>query len=233
MSRPRKPAAKKPANKIDPKALTDAQLKTRFQEELARFDRARTTETENWDEMYEAIGEILYSDPPLFLAAGHKTARAFLAEVLPGVTEQTVRAYVRVAKYFDPEDEKHYGVSKLQFYLDYLEAHGGAPLAAAKIDLRKATVSLDRGKKGNPRKVPLHEVTYDELRAAARAAKSSGRRVKKNEPPAIAALRKQLAGVKLGAIGVRLRGGRLDLSGIPLADVEALGRVLVKAKLPE
>ena len=182
--------------------------------------------------MYEALGEILYSTPPLFLAAGHKTARAFLATILPGTSETTVRGYVRVAKYFDPEDEKRYGVSKLQFYLDYLEAHGGAPLAAAKIDLRKATVLLDRGKKGNARKVPLGEVTYDELRAAARTAKSGTNRASKNEPPAVVALRKHLAGAKLGKVGVRLRDGHLDLSGIPLDDVVTLGHALVKAKLP-
>src|SRR5207249_4577746 len=104
----------------------DRALKARYQAELDRFQQARTGEMAGWDEMYEALDAILYSDPPLYLAASFKSARAFLSANLPGVTEDTARGNIRVARSFDPEDEQKHGVSKLLLLLDYLEATGGA-----------------------------------------------------------------------------------------------------------
>jgi hypothetical protein len=91
----------------------DRALKERFAAELARFDQAKSGEVSGWDEMYEALDAILYSDPPLYLAEGMKTARAFLAKHLPGVSEPLARNNIRVARAFDPEDEQRHGTAKL------------------------------------------------------------------------------------------------------------------------
>ena len=96
-------ANKKPA--ALPKLAVDAALERRWAAELARFERAHTDEQESWHELYESVGEILYSDPPLYLAGGYANARAFLAASMPGADEDTVRKYVRVARYFDPPEE--------------------------------------------------------------------------------------------------------------------------------
>src|SRR5262245_59858414 len=82
-----------------PAPIIDANLKARYQAELERFRQARSGEMASWDETYESLDAILYSDPPLYLAGGFKTARGFLAEYLPGVAEATVRDYIRVARH--------------------------------------------------------------------------------------------------------------------------------------
>ena len=51
----------------------DRALKERFAAELARFDQAKSGEVSGWDEMYEALDAIFYSDPPLY---ERNTARA-------------------------------------------------------------------------------------------------------------------------------------------------------------
>lgn len=240
----KKPASKKPASnnkssrpdaskKPDARAgLVDEALKARWTEALARYHKSRTQEISGWDDQFEALGEILDSDPPYYLAGGYKTARAFLQAEAPGQDERSVRMYVRVARWFDPEDEAKFGITKLDKLLDYLEASGGAPLAPAKIHLGRQTVKVARGK--TERAVPFAEVTLDELRTATRAARAkAGKVTKSTEPPAVKVVRKALAGAKLGAISVRLRGGRLDLGGVALDDVNVLGKALAAIRLPE
>src|SRR5690349_25073245 len=57
--------------------VADKALKARWEEALRRYVRARTEETEGWDARYEALGDILDSDPPLYLAGGYTSAAAF------------------------------------------------------------------------------------------------------------------------------------------------------------
>ena len=110
-------AAKRAARGAPPEGLVDKALKARWEEAIARYRKARTEEIEGWDERYEALGDILDNDPPYYLAGGHKTARAFLQAEVPDQDERSVRTYIRVARFFDPEDEAKHGVSKLDLLL--------------------------------------------------------------------------------------------------------------------
>src|SRR5687767_11771137 len=76
--------------------VVDAALKARWNEAIARYRAARDEEVEGWDERYEALGEIIDSEPPYYLAGGYKTAREFLKKEVPDQDERSVRAYVRV-----------------------------------------------------------------------------------------------------------------------------------------
>ncbi|WP_437680743.1 hypothetical protein [Sorangium sp. So ce131] len=213
-----------------PDGLVDQALKARWEEAIARYRKARTEELEGWDERYEALGDILDSDPPYYLAGGFKTARAFLQAEVPDQDERSVRTYIRVARFFEPEDEAKHGISKLDLLLRYLEAAGGVPLAPAKIRPDKQKIRVAKGK--TQRLVPFPEVTFDELRQAIRTAARSAGKVTKNAPPLVRALGGLLAKAKLRGVGVRLRGGKVDLSGIPAGELAALGKVLASAKLP-
>lgn len=212
-----------------PKVVVDRALKARWQDSLARYRTARTAETAGWDDRYEALGEILDGDPPYYLAGGYETARAFLAAEAPDQDERTVRTYIRVARWFEPEDEARHGVTKLDALLTYLEAAAGAPLAPAKLNLTKQRVRVPDGK--TTRAVAFAEATADDLRRATRGVRGAAHGGP-TAPPLVKALRQALAAAKLSAIGVRLRGGRIDLSGIAPAQLAALGKALAKLKLP-
>jgi hypothetical protein len=206
----------------------DKKLKARWQAQLERFEENRGRELAGWDEMYEALGEILDSEPPLYLAGGFKTARAFLAARLPGVNEQTARDYVRVARNFDPPDEQKHGVSKLVLLLDYVEAVGGAPLVPVKLDPDR--VQIKEGP-GGPT-VRFSEISYQALRVAVRAAKGRSRKPRPADPPLVRAVRAALKRERLGQLGVRQRRDKLDLTGIPKVKLAAAGRALIATKLP-
>ena len=227
-----RPTAPKPAA-VTPvaKGLDDAAGKARFRDELARLKRARSGEMAGWDETYEAVGEILLADPPLYLFGGYDSARAFLAAHLPGVSERSVATYVRVAKYFEAEDEAKYGISKLAMLLDYIEATGGAKLIPAKIAPERIKVRLPAPGGGTGTR-PFPELSFDQLRAAVKAAQPDRRPGRVKEAPIVVALRQALAKAKLRGVSVRLRDKKIDLGGIEPERLDELGRALVGAKLP-
>lgn len=243
----RKPATKKPAAaKAAPKttagkkvavapAPSDPALKSRWLDAHTRLQRARTGEMAGWDATYEALGDILLADPPLYLAGGYKTARAFLTAELPGVNERTVRSYIRVARYFDPEDEQKHGISKLEQLLDYIEASGGAKLIPAKLNLARIKVHVPDEKGKGLRTRDFADLSFDDLRRAARAAKAKGASKapsRAKEPPVVTAIRKALGAAKLRGVSVRLRQGRIDLGDITPAHLEAVCRALLAARIP-
>jgi hypothetical protein len=186
---------------------------------------------EGWDEMYEALDAILYSDPPLYLAASLKTARAFLADYLPGVTELTARNNIRVARSFDPADEQKHGISKLSLLLDYLEATGSGKLEPGiKINPDRTTVVVPRGK--TTRKVLFPELTYDDLRAAVRAAKSrKPPATHSSDQPEVKMIREALRKARLSSVAVKMRSKKLDFTGVAVDEVANLGRALAKIRL--
>jgi hypothetical protein len=223
-------AKRRAASKVKrPEVVVDKALKQRWTIEMERLKEARASETAGWDELYEALGEIVASDPPLYLAGGYKTARDFLKKELPDKNERTLRSYIRVARHFDPEDEVKHGITKLELLLDYLEVAGGAPLAPAKIRLSKQKVRVASDKAS--RLVPFDEVTVEQLRSAIRVARSSSGKVGKAQPPLVKEIRKALAGKGIGSVGVSLRNKLVVLTVAP-AKLTALCKALAAAKLP-
>ncbi len=105
------PRAAPPAVRGEPSPFAAASSRFRaerlFESERARRERAR------WDEQYEALGEILDGDPPLYLAGGYANEKAFLAAALRGVDVRSARRSCRVARFFDADDEAAHGVMKL------------------------------------------------------------------------------------------------------------------------
>ena len=104
-------------------------------------------------------------------------------------------------------------------------------LEPAKLRPDKQKIRVTKGK--TQRLVLLAEVTFEELRQAIRTAARSAGKVTKNAPPLVRALSALFAKVKLRGVGVRLRGEKIDLSGIPAAELPTLGKALASAKLPE
>jgi hypothetical protein len=211
-------------------ALVDPKLKARWESALARYRSARADETAGWDQRYEALGEIIDSEPPYYLAGGYRDATSFLKVEAPGQELRTVRRYVRVARHFEPEHEVRYGITKLDALIDYLEAVGkSAPLPPAKIDLARQKVRVPDGKA--QRVLLFADATVEELQRARRAAQAKSRPAAPALSPIARRVQEALARAKLQGIAVGLRGGALHLGGIPLAQVPALGKALAAVKI--
>jgi len=210
-------------------ATVDKKLKARWEQEFTRFTQAKGAETEGWDELYEALDAILNHDPPLYRAGGYKSARAFLKDHMKGQDIRTVQANIRVAKHFDPKDERAHGTAKLALLLDYLEASTGSSELPAKLDPSQVRVEVKDGK--STRKARFPELSYDELRAAVRAAKGRRGQPVKTDSPAVRAIRKTLREGGWETVGVRGRGTRVDLTGIEVGQLPAIGKALARLKL--
>jgi hypothetical protein len=215
------------------RALVDERLKAHWLDAITRYRNATSEEIESWDARYEALDEILHSDPPLYLGGGHRSVAAFLRVEAPDLDERTAKRYARVARHFEPADEKAHGIHKLDALLDYLEAAGGGPLGPTKINLAKQRVVVPEGKGGA--QLLFSEVSIPGLRAARRAARATGERGPARESPVATAVRLALGKAKLTSVSVRVSRGVLHLGGIPF-DRDGLARVaraLLAVKLPQ
>ena len=227
-----KRTTKKRSQQTSPRAaeLVDRKLKARWEAAVARYRQARDDESSGWDERYEALGEILDSQPPYYLAGGYRDATSFLRAEAPGQDLRTVKRYVRVARHFAPADEARHGIARLDALLDYLEAAGrGAALPPAQLDLARQKIRVPEGK--TTRVLAFTEATVEEIRRAQRAARGSSGRQPVTLPPIAARVKQALSKAKLGGISVGLRGGALYLGDIPLMQVPALAAALAKVKL--
>jgi len=202
-----------------PAVLVNKAMLARYDALLRAFREAQGTELGGWDAAYEALDSLLHSEPPLFIAGGYKTAKAFLAAVLPGVALSTVREGVRVARHFNAEDEKAYGVRKLALLIDYLEAESGTELPRVRIDLAKTKVDV------GGRRVLFTSLTFDEMRDVVRKKKSAKGRAG-TDLPEVRALRRVFGGSGLGNVAVQCRGERWSLGRIEERQFADLGAAL-------
>ncbi len=208
--------------------LVDKALKKRYDELMARYHAALADESSGWDARFEALDEIINSDPPYYLAASYATAKQFLKAEVPQESERNIRTKILVARHFDPEDESRYGITRLEALIGILRAEAGGELGRVKIHPERQKVRVKEGK--TTKLVPFAEATRDQLKAAIRLAQGKTGTSRAALPPLVAALKKALAGAKLADVGVSIRGGKVTLSGIDAVQFAALAKVLKGVK---
>jgi hypothetical protein len=229
--RKRKPRAASKPRPVEVELVVDRALRRRWQAQLTILGRSRHQGARAFDALWEAVAEIVEHDPPLYLAGGLASKKAFLAEHL-GETERTASRNMRIAKYASPTEEERYGTSKIDAVLDWLEAKTGGELRGRlPVDFAKVRLHVERD--GEPHRLGLDDLTVDEIEAATRELRRD--RVKRpgNASPVVTAVTKHLRGKKLGKVTVRLAGGKLSLSGIPVDAFAAFVAALGKVDLPE
>ncbi len=226
MATARAKATPKPSTKSP--VVIDKKVVAAWKEENAIYEASRQDESRGWDVRYESLGRILDGNPPLYLAGGFKTAREFLAVCEPDRSERTVRSYIRVARHFEPQHEDQFGIVKLETLIDILEAQNGGVLPDARIDPATQTVSVPNGK--GSKKIRFAEAGVEQLRSALRLARGQARKPSPADSPRVRALREALVKAGVKAVGVQVRDGKLSLTGIPLDQAGAVGKVLTRWK---
>ncbi len=206
----------------------DRAMKRRYDALVGAISRTTREGSSAFDERYEAIGEIIESDPPLWVAGGYSTVQAFLAGVVKE-PERSVRRMVRVARFASPAEETRYGVAKLDAGLAYVEAKtAGTIKERLPVDWRALRVRVRRA--GKNRRVSFADATVEELHAAARALRKPPH---KPRDPLVASLDAALRKAGLGAVRTHAAAGHLSLTGIARADLTKLGRVLASLHAPD
>jgi len=207
----------------------DPALRRLYRKALAVVRRTARGAASAFDERWEAVAEILEHDPPLYLAGGYASARAFVRAEL-GETLRTALRCVRVAKYASPAEEARYGVAKLDAVLGYLEARTGPLRGRLPVDFRKLRLPVRRD--GRERRVGVAEASVGEIRAAARALRRRAGAEGSRQSPVVRAVAAALSSGPLSGVRVRLAAGRLSFSDVPIDQLPAFAAALAAVRLP-
>jgi 8-oxo-dGTP pyrophosphatase MutT (NUDIX family) len=208
-----------------------SRMRAEFEVVRARVRDLRSKGTAAFDELYEEIGRVLESDPPLYVAGDYRTREAFIAAELPGETLRSVMRNVLVARCFSPEDEQRHGIGFLEEVALYAKELAGADQPPRAIHLDRLVITL-RAADGTTVGKPARDATIEEVRTARRLLRggaSTGRKA----PPAEKALRAALGKNKaLAQIAVRASADKVSFGGVPLAGLTELARVLATVEIP-
>ncbi len=211
--------------------VLDAKSKRAWETLSNAMHAAKREESGGFDAYWEAVQAIIDHTPPLYLAGGFSTVRAFLAKVV-GEKERTAFRMMRVARFASPDDETRYGTSKLDAALSYLAAKG-LQLDGPKIPVDFARLKFPATRDGKVLHLGLEEATVAEITAATRALSRKGRAPKKPSSPlqgAIEAGLRKTAALRL--VSVQHAGGEITLRGIPDGKWDAFVKAAAKVKLP-
>ena len=214
---------------LSPAALIDRKLDIEWKAAARTIAGEGVVESAHWDAKWEAVDRVLTHDPPLYLAGGFKTVKAFCAKHLPGVHLQTVRDSTRVARHFTAAHEAAHGVTSLAALLDYLEAVNGE-LPRVAIDPARTRVVVRRGRANETVLFPT--LTTDEMRAAARAKRPKRRSAAQPADPTARAIVAALTKARLPALAPTRRRATNLFPPVADADLARFGKALAAIKLP-
>ena len=108
----KKSESKKSAKPASVTVTIDASLKKLWLEASEVLSRATAEGAQAWDARYEAIADIVEHQPPLYLAGGFATEKAFFENSV-GEDRNTVYRNMRVAKYGTAKEVEAWGPSRL------------------------------------------------------------------------------------------------------------------------
>lgn len=198
---------------------------------VKRIAALKGKEAEQWDELWEAVGEAVEAregEVPLYRAK-HASLEAFVKAALPGETARSVKRNVLVAGAFTGADYKRHGEGLLEEVALFVMAQSGARVAPKALDLDRVKIPV-KAKGAKVVRKPARECVMLEVRAARRAL--AGRSAAK-VPTRVLALKTALAKVaSLRTIGVSERTDGFVLSGVTSATFKPLAKVLAKVKVP-
>jgi hypothetical protein len=184
-----------------------------------------------FDTLWETIGLIITHEPPLYLAGGYATTKAFLADFVEE-NERTAQRMIRVAKYASPNEEEKFGVSKLDAAIAFIEAKAGAP-AKGRVPVDFAALRIPVVREGEALRVPLTEAAVEEVRRATSALNRAGIGKRKTPPsPIVSAITRALSGRRFAGVRVSVAHGQVQLGGIAVENFAEVIRALARVKFP-
>ncbi|MBK8259392.1 MAG: hypothetical protein IPK82_42895 [Polyangiaceae bacterium] len=208
----------------------DKALKKKWQQALEVLQGAKREGAGAFDRQWEAIGAIIEHDPPLYLAGGMATIKAFL-ETHVGENERTARRLIRVAKYASPAEENRYGISKLDAAISFIEAQLGQPVQG-RLPVAFDALRIPVEKDAKTTTLPLEKCPVEQIQAATRALLRTKDKAPAKASPVVKAITKELQSTKWRGVTVRLAGGKVSFGGVPVDAFEDFVKSLARVRLP-
>lgn len=209
--------------------LVDVALKRRWGALSKVISSATHEEATDFDRKWEAVADIVFATPPLYLAGGFSTDKAFFEQYLK-VDRSTGLRKARVARLATAADIEKYGDTKIDAVLDFLEAKTGGPVKS-RLPIALPAVRIPVGSKGEVHQVSLDDASREQIRAATRVLKQTHGQATKASPQGTA-IAKALAAAGFRSIDVVVHRDGFDLRGITFDALAKLAKALAGVKLP-
>jgi len=214
--------SKKPSAR-DVKVAVDPALKRAWDAIAKRLDAGEHEGAKAYDEVWEAAGEAVEHDPPLYVFGGYKTAAEFFEKRLH-TDKRTAERNIRVAKYASPAEEERYGSTNLDAGIRYLEAKHGPLGGRMPVAWDKLKIVVD-GKS-----VAFDGLTATQIDGATRA-------LGKTKAPAHRARSAFEAALKKHDVFKETRvnehAGRVTFSRVPIGSIALFAKTIAAVTVPE
>ncbi|HEY1957747.1 MAG TPA: hypothetical protein VGH28_19135 [Polyangiaceae bacterium] len=223
------PGKKKRSNKLskkpnarDVKVAVDPSLKKAWDAIAKRLDAGEHEGAKAFDEIWEAAGEAVEHDPPLYVLGGYKTAAEFFLQRLH-TDKRTAERNIRVAKYASPVDEERYGATNLDSGIRWLEAKHGPLGGRMPVAWDKLKIQVD-GKA-----IAFEKLTATQIDGATRA-------LGKTKAPAHRARSAFEAALKKHDVFKETRvnelAGRVTFTRVPIASIALFAKTIASVNVP-
>jgi hypothetical protein len=198
---------------------------------VKRIAALKGKEAEQWDALWEAVGEAIEATEGAvaLYRAKHASLEAFVKAVLAGETVRSVKRNVLVAGAFTGADYKRHGEGLLEEVAMFVMAQSGARVPPKALNLDRVRIPV-KAKGGRVIQKPARECVIEEVRKARR--ELAGAPAKK-APIRVRAVKSALARVAtLRAVGVSERTEGFAFSGVTEETFKPFAKVLSALRLP-
>ena len=200
--------------------VVDAGLKARWEVSREKIALAQKGGSEHFVALWKSVTEVVESSPPLYLAAGFATMKAFVESYLK-VPVRTATRSMQVVSVASRAEVEKYGMSRLESALGLLTKDNPS--------FDEVRVSVERS--GKASKVDLEHATLDEIRLAARSRRP--KRPLKNRNTTAVLLTKALTDGKLKGVTVTVGKTGIMFRGLQVEKLQSLISILSRVKLPQ
>lgn len=219
----KKPSVKDVVTKVDPK------LEAAWKKLDHRIHDAQLRGAEAFDELWEAVGEAVHHNPPLYVLGGYKSATDFFERALH-TDLRSAQRNIAVAEHATPAQEEQYGESNIAAALAFIEAKLGKLGKSLPVAFERLKIPVKDGT--HVHMVPFPKATVAEIQSATRTLqrKNAGEPVTDRTEAAIEKVLSKHSAFK--NVRFSVRGGLVHVRAIPLASLDLFARVLSEVKLP-
>ncbi|HEX4352417.1 MAG TPA: hypothetical protein VHZ95_05875 [Polyangiales bacterium] len=219
----KKASAKDVVTKVDPK------LDAAWKKLEHRIHDAQGRGAEAYDELWEAVGQAVHHNPPLYVLGGYKSASDFFQRALHTDLRSAERN-IAVAEHATPKEEEDYGESNIAAALDFIAAKFGKLGKTLPVAFDRLKIPVRDGT--HTKMVPFPKATVVEIQSATRTLqrKNAGEPITDRTEAAIVKVLSKHAAFK--NVKFSVRAGLVHVRAIPVASLALFARVLSEIKLP-
>ena len=200
----------------------DAALKARWESSRAKITEAQRGGAEFFVALWKSVAEVNESSPPLYLAGGFVSAKAFVEKFIK-VPFRSASRNIQVVRAASRAEIEQYGITKLDAALGLVSERN------ASFDKLRLTVE----RKGKTSRVGLDEATVDEIRLAARNLRPKRKTPVKGPGATSLLLTQAMADGKLKGVTVRVARSGITFFGLQVEQLQSLVSILARFKLRE